>query len=296
MKHYSIRISLPTLAFVALALTSMATAQDKVTVPLSSPGQPATLKVHMITGSITVTTGSAGQVVVDNQPASPEPGRGNDGINSAVRAQVESALGRNRRREEPIPPGMHRIDANSFGFRAEEDRNVVTVTSDVRNQPRNLVIQVPPNTSVELKTINGGHIDVTGINGDIDVENTNGNITLKNVSGSISAHTLNGAITAGVDKVAPDKPQSFSSLNGRVDVTLPADTKARLRIKTTNGAVYSDFDVKMEADSKPVVEDGRGQGGKYRIRMDRGVYGSINGGGPEYTFQTMNGTILIHKK
>jgi hypothetical protein len=30
--------------------------------------------------------------------------------------------------------------------------------------------------------------------------------------------------------------------------------------------------------------------------MDRGVYGAINGGGPEYLFQTMNGDILIHKK
>ena len=26
------------------------------------------------------------------------------------------------------------------------------------------------------------------------------------------------------------------------------------------------------------------------------VTGTINGGGPEYTFQTMNGNILIHKK
>ena len=64
-----------------------------------------------------------------------------------------------------------------------------------------------------------------------------------------------------------------------------------------NGAVYSDFDVKMEADSsKPVVEDNRGKGGRYRIRMDHGVSGTINGGGPDYTFQTMNGDILIHKK
>ena len=57
------------------------------------------------------------------------------------------------------------------------------------------------------------------------------------------------------------------------------------------------FFEELEADNtKPVIEDGRGRGGKYRIRMDRGVYGSINGGGPEYLFQTMNGDILIHKK
>jgi hypothetical protein len=30
--------------------------------------------------------------------------------------------------------------------------------------------------------------------------------------------------------------------------------------------------------------------------MDRSLYGSINGGGPEFLFQTMNGDILIHKK
>jgi DUF4097 and DUF4098 domain-containing protein YvlB len=86
-------------------------------------------------------------------------------------------------------------------------------------------------------------------------------------------------------------------MNGKIDVTLPGDAKARLRLKTDNGSVYSDFDVKMEADAtKPVVEDARGQGGKYRIRMDHSVYGSINGGGPEYRFETMNGSILIHKK
>ena len=78
---------------------------------------------------------------------------------------------------------------------------------------------------------------------------------------------------------------SFTSLNGKLDVTLPADTKARLRVKTNNGSVYTDFDVKLQSDaSKPVIEDAHGQGGKYRIRMDRGVYGSINGGGPEYCF------------
>jgi DUF4097 and DUF4098 domain-containing protein YvlB len=193
---------------------------------------------------------------------------------------------------------MHRIDADARGFNAEEDHNVVTINAERGGlNGMNLVIQVPANTSVELKTINGGSISVTGLSGDLDVENTNGSVELKNVSGAVVAHTLNGMVTVSLDRVTPDKPMSFSSLNGRVDVTLPSDVKARLRLKTNNGAVYSDFDVKLEADnSKPVIEDGRGRGGRYRIRMDRGVYGSINGGGPEYLFQTMNGDILIHKK
>src|SRR5207245_2364707 len=118
---------------------------------------------------------------------------------------------------------------------------------------------------------------------------TNGPVTLTNVSGAVVAHTLNGTVTVGLDRPAPNKPMSFTSLNGRVDVTLPGDTKARLRLKTNNGAVYSDFDVKLEADSgNPVIENSRNKGGPYRIRMERGAYGSINGGGPEYLFQTMN--------
>jgi hypothetical protein len=258
---------------MTLAFTGIAAAQDKVTVPLSSPSQPVILKAHLIMGSITVTAGATGQVIVES----------------------EGGTSRTRQRNDQPPPGMHRIDAGDRGVTVDEDHNVVTIgASPIRHT--NITIQVPVNTSVELKTVNGGHIDVTGLSGDIDVENTNGPITLKNISGSVSAHTLNGQITASLDKVVADKPMSFTSLNGRVDVTLPSDTKARLRLKTTNGEVFSDFDVKMESDSsKPVVEDTRGSNGRYRIRMDRGVYGSINGGGPEYLFQTMNGTILIHK-
>ena len=263
---------------IACAAASVTFAQDRVAVPLSSPSQPATVKARLISGSITVTAGSGSEVVVETQ-SSGRPAR--------------------ERVSPPPPPGMHQIDVGGRGFSVEEDHNVVTVIPDMRGGRNgdNLTIQVPVNTSLELKTVNGGNVDVTGISGDLDVENTNGSITLKNVSGAVVAHTVNGAVTVSLDRLAAGKPMSFTSLNGRVDVTLPADAKARLRLKTTNGAVYSDFDVKMDADnSKPVIEDNRNKGGRYRIRMDHGVSGTINGGGPDYTFQTMNGDILIHKK
>jgi hypothetical protein len=261
-------------AILVLACATVAAAQEKLTVPLSDPSRPATVKAHLINGSITVTAGGSGQVVVDSQ-------------HGHIRGRAD------RR----VPPGMHRLDTGDFEPEIEEDHNTVTINTGPFAEHGDLVIQVPVNTSLELRTISGGRIDVTGISGDLDIQNTNGSVVLTNVSGSVVAHSLNGGITASLDRVSPDKPMAFTSLNGKIDVTLPADTKARLRLKTNNGSVYTDFDVKMEPDSsKPVVEDARGKGGKYRIRMDRGIYGSINGGGPEYSFQTLNGEILIHRK
>lgn len=257
----------------------MAAAQEKITIPLSDPARPATIKARLISGSITVTAGTGPEVVVDSEASSSRGRRGRDFIPNG------------------IPPGMHRIDIGGRGFNVEEDHNLVTISPANGGFNESLTVQVPVNTSLDLRTVNG-RIDVTGVNGDLDVGSTNSSIELKDVSGAVSASTVNGSVVVNMTRVAPDKPMSFSNLNGRLDVTIPGDTKARLRLKTTNGAIYSDFDVKLEPDTaKPVVEDARGQGGKYRIRMDRGnVYGSINGGGPEYSFQTMNGTILIHKK
>lgn len=258
---------------ILIACAAWAAAQDKVTVPLSNPSQPVTVKAHLIAGSITVTGGAAaGQVVVE---------------------QTSTKQGRSSR---DVPEGMHRIDMGG-GLDVEEDHNVVTIGSGRSYGNENVSIQVPTNASLQLKSINGGKIEVTGVNGELEIENINGSIVLNNVSGSVVASSQNGAITVSLDKIAAGKPMSFTTLNGKIDVTLPADTKAKLRLKTDNGSVYSDFDVKMEPDtSKPAIEDSRGQGGKYRIRMDHSVYGSINGGGPEYRFETMNGSILIHKK
>jgi hypothetical protein len=266
------KIAIVVLAAALGCVAPACVAQDKMTVPLSSPGQPVTIKASLITGSVTVTAGTGQQVTV-----------------------TQEGGGRHERAPADAPPGMHRIDAGRDGLDIEEDHNVVTISGRGWNRGANLVIETPVNTSLQIKTVNGGHIDVTGLNGDLDLQETNGNINLKNVSGSVVAHSLNGAITASLDSVSPDKPMSFTSLNGKIDVTLPAATKARLRLKTDNGSIYTDFDVKLEP-TKPAVDSGRSNDGKYRIRLDRTMYGTINGGGPEYLFQTMNGSIVIHKK
>ena len=137
-----------------------------------------------------------------------------------------------------------------------------------------------------------------GINveGEIEANNLNGSVTLTNVSGVVVAHSLNGAVVTQMEKVTPDKPMSFSTLNGDIDVTLPAAIKATVKMETQQGSIYSDFNIDLDKNPRqPTVEDGRKEGGKYRIVFDKGVVGSINGGGPEIQFKAVNGSVHIRK-
>jgi DUF4097 and DUF4098 domain-containing protein YvlB len=160
-----------------------------------------------------------------------------------------------------------------------------------------LVIQVPVQTSVSVNAQVGNAVTIENITGEIEANNGNGQLTITNVSGSVMAHSLNGKILASINSVTPDKAMSFSTMNGEIDVTLPASIKANVKLKTEHGDIFTDFDVKLDAAARPPqVEDNRKKGGRYRVRFDRGTTGTINGGGPEIQFTTFNGSILIHKK
>jgi len=261
------------IAFVGLA--AWAQSPERITVPLTDPGRPVTLEAELVSGSIIV-KGYAGKEVI---------------VEATTRGGGREHEGRK------VPEGMKRIDARSTNLSVEEKGNRVTIESDSIHGATDLTIQVPIETSVKLGTVNAGEIRVEGIRGSLEVENTNGKITLLNVSGSVVAETVNGGVTVVLDQVAPDKPMSFTTLNGTLDVTLPPTAKARLKLNTENGEVYSDFDIAMEASKASTqVSDDRSKGGKYKIKMEKAVYGTINGGGPEYRFNTLNGAIYLRKK
>jgi hypothetical protein len=259
--------------FAAAGMMLAAQDSDKVTVPFRDPSGAKTLKVTLENGSVTV--------------------RGYDGKDAII--QSSGRILGHERRPSHVPEGMHRIDNLSMGLDVTEDNNTVSVVGG--NSSGHVTIQVPVQTSLVLRSVNGGAITVENISGSIDANHTNGGITITNVSGSVLANTTNGKVTVSLNKIAPDKAMSFTSFNGTVDVTLPADVKANVMMKTDNGEIWSDFDIKLSASGKPpVVEDNRGKNGKYKVHMDRAMYGSINGGGPEMQFVTFNGSILIHKK
>ena len=245
-------------------------APDRVTVPFSDTARPKMLRVGLINGSITV--------------------KGYDGKDAIVEARSEG--GKHRRDRAERADGMRRIDMVGTGLTVEESENVVRVGTRSVNEAVQLTIQVPFNTSLKLSTVNGGDIVVDHIIGDVELEDTNGKITATHISGTAVVNALNGKVLVTLDKINGVKPMSFSSLNGDIDVTLPADMKAKVKLKTDNGAVYSDFDIQIDASTrKPVVQESDSGKGKFRVQFDRAMYGLINGGGADMSLTTFNGNI-----
>ncbi len=265
-------ISIAAAALFALAQPLWAQNDNKVTVPLSDPSRPVTLRAHLVSGSITVKGADVKEVVVEARARGDEAHMGG-------RAE-----------------GMKRIPMTSTGLNIEAENNNVRVSTDSYQRTVDLTITVPTHTSLSLHSVNDGNIVVSGVDGDLDINNVNGEVDLKNIGGSVVAHALNGHVVATFNRVDPQKPMAFSSLNGDIDVTFPADLRANVSLRTDNGEVYSDFDVKVQPTSpQQTVEDNRGKGGKYKVKIDKNVRGTINGGGQEIQFKNFNGNIYIRK-
>jgi DUF4097 and DUF4098 domain-containing protein YvlB len=267
------KFAIATLLTVLAPLLMAQAPDNRIAVPFD-PSRPVNLRAHLVSGSIMVKGGDVKEIVVEARVRGGEGPHGGGG-----RAE-----------------GMKRIPMTSTGLNIEAENNNVRVSTDSYQRTVDLTITVPTHTSVSLHTVNDGNIVVSGIDGDLDVNNVNGEVDLKNIGGSVVAHALNGHVVATFNRIDPQKPMAFSSLNGDIDVTFPADLKANVSLRTDNGEVYSDFDVKVAPTApEQTVEDNRGKGGKYRMNIDKNVRGTINGGGQEIQFKNFNGNIYIRK-
>ncbi|HVS97114.1 MAG TPA: DUF4097 family beta strand repeat-containing protein [Puia sp.] len=245
----------------------------EMVVPLTDPGKPVTLKAGLVSGSITVV--------------------GYEGKDVVVSVFIDSSKDGD---EDEAPRGMKRIGTvGALDIRAEEHDNKVEVhTGDEQNKITALLIKVPQNAEIiDLSTVNGGNISVSGVSGKIELENVNGSITAKDISGSVVANTVNGDVVVTFRSVDPRAAMAFSSLNGKVDVALPADSKANLKLKSGHGEMYTDFNIDVDK-SQPKIET-KNEAHYHEIRIDDWVFGKINGGGPEIMMQTTFGTVYLRK-
>jgi hypothetical protein len=245
---------------------------DRLTVHLSDPTRPGSVKVNLLNGSITVKSYEGKDINIEARLHDGPPGR-----------------------TEETKPGMHRFSVGTTGLTAEEENNEVNVTTQSVFRTVDIALMVPVHTALSLRSVNAGSISVTGGDGDLDVSVVNGSIMLSDISGSAVAHTINGPLNATFGRLNPAKPNAFSSINGDVDITLPADVKANLSLHAERGGIFSDFDLQLRNSSGQPMRESSDGGTRYRFGFGGGVHAMINGGGPDIQLSNFNGNIYIHK-
>jgi DUF4097 and DUF4098 domain-containing protein YvlB len=247
---------------------------ERIVVPLSEPGLPARLEIAVLSGDIVVEAYDGNEIVI----VTDEPVRGRDSEDDNPRAD-----------------GLRRIQSSSVGLTVEEAGNTVAIRMDFSANGVDLQVQVPRQTSVRANLINGGDIAINGVNGEHELSNVNGDVIATDISGSAVFNSTNGDVRASFAAIETSKPMSLTSFNGDVDVALPADLAADLRVATQQGEVFTDFDVAAEPDPT-TIERGGDAGGRYRVRMQRMTRYAIGGGGTDIQLRTFNGDILIRKR
>jgi hypothetical protein len=300
-------------AAAAEGASAQAQRGDEVVVPLTDPSRPAVLSVGAFAGNIVV--------------------RGTNRRDVLVRSSSSDGRSVRGRQPAPAPPGMRRLTPDG-GFSIEERNNEVSVggsscaelllnTKPTRNSnsnsnakpgspeaefiPRvlkelpcgpifdnvNFDIEVPLKTNVKLSTVSGD-ISVTNVEGILEANSMNGDLTLASVAGSVVAHTVNGDVEAVLTRADAAAPMAFTTLNGEVDVTLPAAIKANLKLRTDNGDTFTDFDIPA-GPSRPTPRGSRQRDGRFRLEVERAVLAALNGGGPDIELRSFNGRVYLRR-
>lgn len=249
-------------------------AAEEVKVNWSDPSKPGTVAVDLMNGNVTV-EGYEGREVVINATG--------DGV------QV-----RDRMRTDGKRAGLKKIGGTGGGLNVEEQNNVVRVTVPMFGEAR-VTLRVPSDSSLKISCVNCDDVSVSNVNGDVELKNINGTVKALNMGGAVVAHSLNNDIVVKMRSLAAGKAMSFTSMNGDIDVTMPAAAKADFVISTHNGEIFTDFDVALEPSADREVKDKRSEGGAFKMKINQNLKGKVNGGGPLMQFKNHNGDILIRK-
>jgi Putative adhesin len=140
----------------------------------------------------------------------------------------------------------------------------------------NFTVRVPAGVRFRGRTVNGD-VEALNLTGDVDAMTVNGSINVS-TAGLASAKTVNGSITAAMGRADWSDELEFHTVNGGIELSLPAGLSTQVEVETLNGDIQTDF---------PMTVTGR--------FSKRHLTGTIGGGGRELNIKTINGSVVIRR-
>jgi hypothetical protein len=137
-------------------------------------------------------------------------------------------------------------------------------------------VRVPSGVRFDGRTVNG-RVEANNLTADVEATTVNGDVEVT-TTGLASAKTVNGSITVVMGRADWADDLEFKTVNGSIDVSMPASLSAEVEVKTLNGEISSDFPLTVQ--------------GTFSRRH---LSGTIGGGGRTLQMETVNGSVNIRR-
>src|SRR5687768_10978581 len=126
-------------------------------------------------------------------------------------------------------------------------------------------------TAGEVDAASGnGEVTVDNVRGPVSANSGNGDVRVTTVQGPVSARSGNGDLIVRMSELRAADDMEFTTGNGRIEITVPAEFNANLDASTGNGGIRTDFPIQVSGRiSKTRMRGTIGQGGR-RLRLVTG--------------------------
>lgn len=131
----------------------------------------------------------------------------------------------------------------------------------------------------KIETVNGA-IEITGAHGRVNASSVNGRIRARDLRHEVELSTVNGSIDAEFSAISDKQDIALETVNGGIELSLPADTSAEVKATTLNGSIRNEFGLTNRKDAW----------------VGKELEGRLGTGAARVKLETVNGAIALEKR
>ena len=136
-------------------------------------------------------------------------------------------------------------------------------------------IKVPRSAELRDVELVNGSLRIEGVPGRVTASTVNGKVVATGLGGDLSLESVNGKVEASFDQLGERQRIEIESVNGPIELRLPASASFEVEASTVHGDIDNDFGLKVD-HGQYVGHDLQGKvgSGSTRIRLEN-VNGAI---------------------
>ena len=142
-------------------------------------------------------------------------------------------------------------NTDGLGLSVEKNSGNITLQQVSRRASNKYIIKVPKGVAIsyEHATHEGNSVTFRNIESEIEISTRHNDVKLENVTGPMTINTVHGKIEGSFANLNQKNPVAIASVHGLIDIALPKNTKANLRLKTSWGEILTNMDIAIERES-----------------------------------------------